>query len=60
MHYIDKFIIPNRLYIFRAKFSPIIGSTWLYLKYLLVFTQDAGVPNGTPAGSILGEHYQML
>jgi len=24
---------------FRAMFSPIIRSTWLYLQYLLVFTQ---------------------
>jgi len=28
---------------FRAMFSPIIGSIWLYLQYLVVFTQaDAG------------------
>jgi len=26
---------------FRAMFSPIIRSTWLYLQYLVVFTQDA-------------------
>jgi hypothetical protein len=28
---------------FRAMFSPIIGSTWLYLQYLVVFTQVACV-----------------
>jgi hypothetical protein len=27
MHYIDKFIIPSRLYMFRAMFSPIVRST---------------------------------
>jgi hypothetical protein len=27
MHYIDSFIIPSRLYIFRAMFSPIIRGT---------------------------------
>jgi len=26
---------------FRAMFSPIIGSTWPYLQYLVVFTQFA-------------------
>jgi hypothetical protein len=26
---------------FRAMFSPIIKSTWLYLQYLVVFTQVA-------------------
>jgi hypothetical protein len=26
MHYIDKFIIPSQLYMFRAMFSPIIRS----------------------------------
>jgi len=29
------------LYMFRAMFSPIIRSTWLYLQYLVVFTQVA-------------------
>jgi hypothetical protein len=43
MHYIDKFIIPNRLYTFRAMFSPIIRSTLLYLQYLVVFNQVAAV-----------------
>jgi len=41
MHYIDQFIIPSQLYMFRAMFSPIIRSTWLYLQYLVVFTQVA-------------------
>jgi hypothetical protein len=41
MHYIDQFIIPSRLYMFLAMFSPIISSTWLYLQYLVVFTQVA-------------------
>ena len=36
-----KFIIPSQLYMFRAMFSPIIRSTWLYLQYLVVFTQVA-------------------
>jgi hypothetical protein len=27
MHYIDEFSIPSQLYMFRAKFSPIIRST---------------------------------
>jgi len=29
----------------RAMFSPIIRSTWLYLQYLLVFTQVAAISN---------------
>jgi len=41
MPYMDLFIIPSRLYMFRAMFSPIIRSTWLYLQYLVVFTQVA-------------------
>jgi hypothetical protein len=47
---------------FRAMFSPVIRSTWLYLQYLVVFTQVAAgwCPNGTPAGSNLSEHYQVL
>ena len=31
----------SQLYMFRATFSPIIRSTWLYLQYLAVFTQVA-------------------
>jgi len=41
MHYVDQFIIPSQLYMLRAMFSPIIKSTWLYLQYLVVFTQVA-------------------
>jgi len=41
MHYIDYFIIPSRLYTFRATFSPTIRSTWLYSQYQVVFTQVA-------------------
>ena len=41
MHYIDQFIIPSRLYMFRATFAPIIRNNWLYLQYLVVFTQVA-------------------
>jgi hypothetical protein len=41
MHYIDLFIIPSRIYMFRAVFSPITRSTCLYLQYLVVFTQVA-------------------
>jgi hypothetical protein len=40
-HYTDWFNIPSRLYMFRTMFSPIIRSTWLYLQYLVVFTQVA-------------------
>jgi hypothetical protein len=64
---------------FRAMFSPIIRSTWLYLQHLVVFIKvAAGWCHGwvetevcclrgvhfnssmTPAGSNLGEYYQML
>jgi hypothetical protein len=41
MQYIDLFIILSQLYMFRAMFSSIIRSTWLYLQYLVVFTQVA-------------------
>jgi len=41
LDYIDWFIIPSWLYMFRAIFSPIIRSTWLYLQSLVVFTQVA-------------------
>jgi hypothetical protein len=41
MHYTDKFIILSRLYTFQAMFLPIIRSTWLYLQYLVEFTQVA-------------------
>jgi hypothetical protein len=41
MHYIDQFIIPSQLHMFREMFSPIIRSTRLYLQYLLVFAQAA-------------------
>jgi len=36
-------MVPSRLYMFRAMFSPIIRSTWLYLQCLVVFTQVAAV-----------------
>jgi len=35
---------------FRAMFSSIIRSTWLYLQYMVIFTQVA-------AGSNLGEYH---
>ena len=63
MHYTDLFIIPSQLYIFRAMFSAIIKRTWLYLQYLVVFTQVAADwchEFETPVGSNLGEHYQIL
>jgi len=62
MHYIDQFIIPGQLYMFRRMFSPIIRSTWLYLQYLVVFTQVAvgWCLKKTPADSNFGEHYQIL
>jgi hypothetical protein len=41
VRYMGEFIIPSRLYMFRAMFSPIIRSTWLYLQYLVVFIQVA-------------------
>jgi hypothetical protein len=42
MQYIYKeFIIPSRLYMIGAMFSSIVKSTWLYLQYLVVFTQVA-------------------
>jgi hypothetical protein len=41
MHYIDQFIIPSRLYMFRAMFTPIIRRNRLYLQYLVVSTQAA-------------------
>jgi hypothetical protein len=53
MYYIDQFIIPSQLYMFRAMFSPIIKNTWLYIQYLLVFTQVAA--NWQP-GSSVAEH----
>ena len=33
--------IPNQLYIFRAMYSPIIRSTWLYLQLLILSTDTA-------------------
>jgi hypothetical protein len=58
INYIDLFIIPSRLYMFRAMFSPISRSTWLYL---VVFTQVAAgwCPRHQPAAT-LGEYYQIL
>ena len=53
---------------FRAMFSPIIRRTWLYLQYLVVFTQVAAGwcvgcvsthPRHQPADN-LGEYYQIL
>jgi len=66
------FIIPSQLYIFRAMFSPIVRSTWLCLQHLVVFTNVVAgwchvwvgtvVRNSsmTPAGSYIGEYYQIL
>ena len=45
--------IPNQLYMFRVKSSPIIRSTWLYLQLLILFADTA-------AGSSIGEQYQKL
>jgi hypothetical protein len=58
MHYIDWFIIPNQLYMFRAMILSIIRSIWLYLQYLVVFTQVS-------AGWCLGwvetaKHFQLI
>ena len=56
MHYIEYFIIPSGLYMFRAMFSPIIMSTWLYLQYLVLFNQVVAgwCLEETPAGSNVG------
>jgi hypothetical protein len=56
-HYIDEFIIPSRLYMFRAMFSPVISSTWLYLQYLVVFTQVAA---GCQPVQLSGAYDQLL
>jgi len=40
-NYTGWFIIPSQLCMFRAIFSPLIRSTWLYLQHLVVFTQVA-------------------
>jgi len=49
---------------FRGIFSPIIRSTWLYLQYLVYSIMDelerSSNSSMTPAGSNLGEHYQIL
>jgi hypothetical protein len=50
MHYTDQFIVPSQLYMFPAMFLHIITRTWLFLQYLVVFTQVA-------AGSNLGQQY---
>ena len=39
-HFVNLFV-PNQLYMFRAMFSPIIRSTWLYLQLLLSSTYVA-------------------
>jgi len=36
-----KIIIPSQLYMFRAMFSPIIRSTWLYLQHLVILSNVA-------------------
>jgi hypothetical protein len=41
IHYIEKFTFSSRPYVFRAMFSSIIRSTWLYLQYLVVFMEVA-------------------
>ena len=37
----DYLFIPNQLYMFRAMFSPIIRSTWMYLQFLVLSTDIA-------------------
>ena len=39
--YVFKCIIPCQLYMFQATFSTIIRSSWLYLQYLVIFTNVA-------------------
>jgi hypothetical protein len=41
MQYFVYLFVPNHLYMFRAMFSPIIRSTWLYLQNLLLSTDIA-------------------
>jgi hypothetical protein len=53
MHYIDEFIIPRRLYMFRAMFLPIIRRIRLYLQYLVVFTQVAAGTSRQQLGGFL-------
>jgi len=56
---------------FRAMFSPIIRSTWLYLQHLVMFNnvaaagvmdglEQSSTPSMTPASSDIGKHYKML
>jgi hypothetical protein len=47
------FYFSSQLYMFRAVFSPIIRSTWLYLQYLVVFTQVAAGTSWQQLGWIL-------
>ena len=43
---------------FRAMFSPIVRSTWLYLQYLVVVVSFKSFE--TQSGNSLGKHYQIL
>ena len=64
--------IPGQLYMFRAMFSPIIRSAWLYLQSLVLSTDVAAgwchgwdgtassISSMRPAGSNIGGHYQKL
>ena len=38
--------VPNQLYMFRAMFSPIIRSTWLYVLYLQFLILSTGIAAG--------------
>ena len=38
---LDYLFIHTQLYMFRAIYSPIIRSTWLYLQLLVLFTDNA-------------------
>jgi hypothetical protein len=66
MRYIDEFMIPSWLYKFRTMFSPIVRSTWLYLQYLVVFSQVAAswclgwFEIAKQFQLILSEHYPIL
>jgi len=59
--------IHNQLYMFRAMFSPIIRSTWLYLQLLILSTVTAvgcimdekhRISSMIPAGSSICGQYQ--
>ena len=69
-NYIGLFIIPSQLYMFRAIFSPIIRSTWLYLQHLVIYTNvvagwchgwvGTAVPTLHVSGDVFAHHQEHL